>query len=135
MRVRRLPYINSSHNRQFFDASSLSIMFNEEYRQYPNICARWRDAFGTTTIFARFYLLFSLRFVGLNLHFSLQRGSGGTDHVSLMESVRHELEYSSFFSIFRTCIYVYSKKPPPDFKRKKMTLLLPATCIAPCNTC
>ena len=41
--------------------------------------------------------------------------------MNLMDSVRHELEHSSFFSIFHSCIHVYSKKSPPDFK-KKMTL-------------
>ena len=41
--------------------------------------------------------------------------------MNLMDSVRHELEHSSFFSIFHSCIHVYSKKSPPDFKRKNDT--------------
>ena len=58
-------------------------------------------------------VFFALRFVGLILHFSFKKGSGGTDYVNLMESVRHELEYSSlFFSIFHTFIH-----------EEKMTLL------------
>ena len=119
MSVRRLPYINSSHNRQLFDASSLYITFNEKYRQYPNIIQEMRLVQQPFSLFSYFFL----RFVGLIVHFSSQKGSGGTDYVNLMESVRHELEYSSFFSIFRPCIHAYSKKSPPDFKRKNDTFI------------
>ena len=124
MSIRRSPYINSSHNRQFFDTSSLSITFNEEYCQYPNInsIAHIGETRLVQQPFSPFSFFFHLRFVCLILHFSLQKGSGGADYVNLMESVRHELEYSSFFlSIFHTCIHVYSKKSPPDFKRNQRT--------------
>ena len=98
------------HNGQFFDTSSISIEFNEEYRQYNSI----------------------LHFILLVLFYTFlyKTGSGGTDYVNLMDSVRHELEHSSFFSIFHSCIHVYSKKSPPDFKRKNDTYR-----IAPSNTC
>ena len=85
-----------------------------------------------------FLLFFALRFVvvvGLILHFSLQKGSGGTDYVNLMESVRHELEYSSFFSISFVLTFMYILRSRRRISKEKMTLLLPATCIAPCNTC
>ena len=64
------------------------------------------------SLFSIFF--FALRLVGLILHFSLQNDSGGTDYVNLMDSVSILL----FFSIFHTCIHVYTKKSPPDFKRK-----------------
>ena len=85
------------------DASSLSITFNEEYRQYPNIIQLrmlergvWCNNHFSSCLF------FSLRFVDLILHFTLQKSSGGTDYVNLMESVRHELAYSFYFS--HSCI-------------------------------
>ena len=130
MRVRRLPYINSRNNRQFFDASSLSITFNEEYCQYPNIiqlrtlegCVWCNNHFRSFLSF--FFLLLLLLLLVLIYTFLYKRAVEEriTHHVNLMESVRHELEYSSFF-LFRTCIHVYFKKSLPDFKRKNDTFI------------
>ena len=126
-------------NRQLFDASSQSITFNEEYGQYPNIiqlrtlercvCNNHFCSFLSSSSFF-FFFFFALRFVGLILHFSLQKGSGGTDYMNLMESVGHELEYSSFFSLSFELAFMYILRSRRRISKEKMTLLLPATCIA-----